>query len=245
MSLTRIDGRLWNENRPITIRPSFQSSAEGSVLIETGNTKVICAASIEDRVPSFLTGRGKGWVTAEYDMLPRATNTRSSRDRNNGQINGRAQEIQRLIGRSLRAVTDLESLGERTVYIDCDVIQADGGTRTAAITGSYVALAQALSRLTRDGVIKNLPILSRVAATSVGINNGELLLDLCYQEDFEAEVDFNIVMNDKGTLIELQGATEAAPFDRKYIPEIIALAFKGSESLFKAQKSALDEIDSF
>jgi len=245
MSLTRIDGRLWDENRPITITPSFQRSAEGSVLIETGNTKIICAASIEDRVPSFLTGLGKGWVTAEYDMLPRATNTRSSRDRNNGQINGRSQEIQRLIGRSLRAVTDLESLGERTVYIDCDVIQADGGTRTAAITGSYVALAQALANLSRDGVIANFPILSHVAATSVGINNGELLLDLCYQEDFEAQVDFNIVMNDKGTLIELQGATEAAPFDRKYIPEIISLAFKGSESLFKAQKLALDEIESF
>ena len=242
MSITRSDGRAWNKVRPIQITPSFQLSADGSALIETGNTKVLCAASVEEQVPAFLKGTGRGWVTAEYDMLPRATNTRSIRDRTSGRINGRSQEIQRLIGRSLRAIIDLEMLGERTIHIDCDVIQADGGTRTAAITGAYVALNQATNTMLDMGKITQTPILSQVAATSVGIIDAELLLDLCYEEDFKADVDFNVVLNNDGKLIELQGATEANPFDRKYIPEILSLAFKGAEDLFRAQRDSLSTI---
>lgn len=242
MSSTRSDGRAWDKVRPIQITPSFQLSADGSALIETGNTKVLCAASIEEQVPTFLKGTGRGWVTAEYDMLPRATTTRSTRDRTSGRINGRSQEIQRLIGRSLRAIIDLEMLGERTIHIDCDVIQADGGTRTAAITGAYVALNQATNTMLDIGKITQTPILSQVAATSVGIIDEELLLDLCYEEDFKADVDFNVVLNNDGKLIELQGATEANPFDRKYIPEILSLAFKGAEDLFRAQRESLTTI---
>ena len=242
MSSTRSDGRAWDKVRPIQITPSFQLSADGSALIETGNTKVLCAASIEEQVPAFLKGSGRGWVTAEYDMLPRATTTRSTRDRTSGRINGRSQEIQRLIGRSLRAIIDLEMLGERTIHIDCDVIQADGGTRTAAITGAYVALNQATNTMLDIGKITQTPILSQVAATSVGIIDEELLLDLCYEEDFKADVDFNVVLNNDGKLIELQGATEANPFDRKYIPEILSLAFKGAEDLFRAQRESLSTI---
>jgi len=239
MIITRSDGRLWDEVRPIQITPSFQLSADGSALIETGNTKVLCAASVEEQVPAFLKGSGKGWVTAEYDMLPRATNTRSTRDRTSGRINGRSQEIQRLIGRSLRAIIDLDLLGERTIHIDCDVLQADGGTRTAAITGAYVALTQATNDIWSTGKITGSPILSQVAATSIGIINEELFLDLCYEEDFKADVDFNVVLNNDGKLIELQGATEGKPFDRKYIPEILSLAFKGAEDLFRAQRESL------
>ena len=242
MSITRSDGRAWNKVRPIQITPSFQLSADGSALIETGNTKVLCAASVEEQVPAFLKGTGRGWITAEYDMLPRATTTRSTRDRTSGRINGRSQEIQRLIGRSLRAIIDLEMLGERTIHIDCDVIQADGGTRTAAITGAYVALNQATNTMLDMGKITQTPILSQVAATSVGIIDAELLLDLCYEEDFKADVDFNVVLNNDGKLIELQGATEANPFDRKYIPEILSLAFKGAEDLFRAQRDSLSTI---
>ena len=242
MSSTRSDGRAWDKVRPIQITPSFQLSADGSALIETGNTKVLCAASIEEQVPAFLKGSGRGWVTAEYDMLPRSTTTRSTRDRTSGRINGRSQEIQRLIGRSLRAIIDLEMLGERTIHIDCDVIQADGGTRTAAITGAYVALNQATNTMLDIGKITQTPILSQVAATSVGIIDEELLLDLCYEEDFKADVDFNVVLNNDGKLIELQGATEANPFDRKYIPEILSLAFKGAEDLFRAQRESLSTI---
>ena len=242
MSITRSDGRAWNKVRPIQITPSFQLSADGSALIETGNTKVLCAASVEEQVPAFLKGTGRGWITAEYDMLPRATTTRSTRDRTSGRINGRSQEIQRLIGRSLRAIIDLEMLGERTIHIDCDVIQADGGTRTAAITGAYVALNQATNSILDMGKITQTPILSQVAATSVGIIDAELLLDLCYEEDFKADVDFNVVLNNDGKLIELQGATEANPFDRKYIPEILSLAFKGAEDLFRAQRDSLSTI---
>ena len=239
MTITRSDGRSSDEVRPLQITPSFQLSADGSALIETGNTKVLCAASVEEQVPAFLKGSGKGWVTAEYDMLPRATNTRSTRDRTSGRINGRSQEIQRLIGRSLRAIIDLDLLGERTIHIDCDVLQADGGTRTAAITGAYVALTQATNDIWSTGKITGSPILSQVAATSIGIINEELFLDLCYEEDFKADVDFNVVLNNDGKLIELQGATEGKPFDRKYIPEILSLAFKGAEDLFRAQRESL------
>jgi|TARA_B110001454_G_scaffold201903_1_gene208617 ribonuclease PH len=203
-----------------------------------GTTKVLCAASLEEKVPAFMRGQGKGWVTAEYSMLPRATNTRNTRERETGKVSGRSQEIQRLIGRSLRAVTNLDTLGERTVHIDCDVIQADGGTRTAAITGAYVALNQALQMLVKNRVLTQVPLLCPVAAISVGILNGELLLDLCYEEDFAADVDFNVVLTSQGGLVELQGATEADPFPRHQVDEVLSLASRGMESLFRVQREA-------
>jgi ribonuclease PH len=209
-------------------------------LIEMGTTKVLCAASLEEKVPAFMRGQGKGWVTAEYSMLPRATNTRNTRERETGKVSGRSQEIQRLIGRSLRAVTNLDTLGERTVHIDCDVIQADGGTRTAAITGAYVALNQALQMLVKNRVLTQVPLLCPVAAISVGILNGELLLDLCYEEDFAADVDFNVVLTSQGGLVELQGATEADPFPRHQVDEVLSLASRGMESLFRVQREAAE-----
>ena len=235
---SRKDGRAWDQLRPITITPGYQKYAEGSALIEMGTTKVLCAASLEEKVPPFMRGQGKGWVTAEYSMLPRATNTRNTRERETGKISGRSQEIQRLIGRSLRAVTDLDALGERTVNIDCDVIQADGGTRTAAITGSYVALNQALQILVKNRVLTQVPLLCPVAAISVGILNDELLLDLCYEEDFAADVDFNVVLTSQGGLVEIQGATEADPFPRHQVDEVLSLASRGIESLFRVQREA-------
>ena len=240
--MTRHDGRRRDEHRPITITPNYQKFAEGSALIETGLTRVLCAASLEERVPPFLRGQGRGWVTAEYNMLPRSTGTRTPRDRDAGRISGRSQEIQRLIGRALRAVTDMEALGERTVTIDCDVLQADGGTRTAAITGAYVALCQATQVLVDNRVMRRSPLRCAVAAVSVGLVDDELLLDLCYQEDFDAQVDFNVVMTDRGELVELQGATEGAPFPRHRAEEALALAAKGLEPLFAAQRKALREI---
>ena len=207
-------------------------------MIEMGTTKVLCAASLEEKVPAFMRGQGKGWVTAEYSMLPRATNTRNTRERETGKVSGRSQEIQRLIGRSLRAVTNLDTLGERTVHIDCDVIQADGGTRTAAITGAYVALNQALQMLVKNRVLTQVPLLCPVAAISVGILNGKLLLDLCYEEDFAADVDFNVVLTSQGGLVELQGATEADPFPRHQVDEVLSLASRGMESLFRVQREA-------
>ncbi len=240
--LERQDGRRWDQPRPITISPGYQQFAEGSALIETGLTRVLCAASLEERVPQFLRGQGRGWVTAEYNMLPRSTNTRTPRDRDAGRISGRSQEIQRLIGRALRAVTDMEALGERTVTIDCDVLQADGGTRTAAITGAYVALRQAMQVLVDNRVLRRAPLHSAVAAVSVGLVDGELLLDLCYQEDFDAQVDFNVVMTDRGELVELQGATEGDPFPRHQAVEALALAARGMEPLFAAQRKALRQI---
>ncbi len=237
--MNRTDGRRWDEPRPITITIGVQKFAEGSALIEVGSTRVLCAASMEERVPGFLRGQGKGWVTAEYDMLPRATTTRSSRDRDSGRISGRSQEIQRLIGRSLRAATDLEALGERTVTIDCDVLMADGGTRTAAITGGYVALYLAMKTLVRHRLLPRIPLLGAVAATSVGILDGKLALDLCYEEDFLAQADFNVVSTDRGEIVEIQGATEAAPFPRRQVEEVLALALRGMESLFAAQRETL------
>jgi ribonuclease PH len=237
--LLRADGRRWDEPRLTIITPGYQRFAEGSVLIETGLTKVLCAASLEERVPAFLRGQGKGWVTAEYEMLPRSTNTRTSRERESGRASGRSQEIQRLIGRSLRAGTDLEALGERTVQVDCDVIQADGGTRTAAITGAYVALHQALTVLVKHRVLPRLPLRCAVAAVSVGLLGEEVMLDLCYREDFDAQVDFNVVLTDRGEVVEIQGATEAAPFPRHRIAEMLALACRGVEPLFQAQQKAI------
>ena len=220
---SRKDGRAWDQIRPITIIPGYQKYAEGSALIEMGTTKVLCAASLEEKVPAFMRGQGKGWVTAEYSMLPRATNTRNTRERETGKVSGRSQEIQRLIGRSLRAVTNLDTLGERTVHIDCDVIQADGGTRTAAITGAYVALNQALQMLVKNRVLTQVP-----------------LLDLCYEEDFAADVDFNVVLTSQGGLVELQGATEADPFPRHQVDEVLSLASRGMESLFRVQREAAE-----
>ena len=236
---SRPDGRIWDENRPSKITPGYQKYAEGSALIEIGNTKVLCAASLEETIPVWMRGQGKGWVTAEYSMLPRATTTRTNRERESGRPSGRSQEIQRLIGRSLRAVTDLQALGERSVQIDCDVIQADGGTRTAAITGAYVALHQALQILVDKQALSKLPLLCPVAAVSVGILNNQILLDLCYEEDFSADVDFNVVLTAQGGLVEIQGATEALPFPRHRVVEILSLASRGMEPLFRLQREAI------
>lgn len=236
----RLDGRANDELRPARIIPGFQHYAEGSALIELGKTRVICAVSVEDRVPAFLKGEGRGWITAEYAMLPRSTITRTPREES--RVGGRTHEIQRLIGRSLRAVADLDALGERTLIVDCDVLQADGGTRTAAITGAYVALVQALNTLVERGLIPSLPIKSAVAATSVGIVGGEMLLDLCYDEDSWAEVDFNVVMTSEGEFVEIQGTAEATPFSKETINSLLSLAERGIERLFEAQKAAIDSL---
>ena len=240
--MLRPDGRRWDEPRATSIAPGYQRFAEGSALIEVGLTKVLCAASLEERVPPFLRGQEQGWVTADYSMLPRSTTTRTSRDRERGGISGRSQEIQRLIGRSLRAATDLNALGERTVQIDCDVIQADGGTRTAAITGAYVALYQAMQMLVDQRVLSSIPLRGAVSAISVGLLDDELMLDLCYREDFRAQVDFNVVLTERGELVELQGATEAAPFPKQRVAEVLALASRGVEPLFRAQREAIGQI---
>ncbi len=238
--MKRADGRAWDELRPIQITPGFQSFAEGSALIELGKTRVLCSVSVEERVPGFLRGEGSGWVTAEYAMLPRATVTRTHRDSSLGRVAGRSQEIQRLIGRSLRAVTDLTALGERTLIVDCDVLQADGGTRTAAITGAYVALHQAMQTLANMGIISSIPLKSAVAATSVGIVHSYRLLDLCYDEDYKAEVDFNVVMTSTGEFVEVQGTAEAKPFTKETIDSLLSLAEKGIKQLFEIQQAALE-----
>ena len=238
--MKRADGRAYDELRPIGIIPRFQSFAEGSVLMELGKTRVLCSVSVEERVPGFLRGGGSGWITAEYSMLPRATVTRTPRDSSLGRVAGRSQEIQRLIGRSLRAVTDLAALGERTLTVDCDVIQADGGTRTAAITGSYVALYQALQTLANMGVLSAIPLKSAVAATSVGIVHSYMLLDLCYDEDFNAAVDFNVVMTSQGEFAEIQGTAETKPFSKETIDSLLSLAEKGIKQLFQTQQAALE-----
>ncbi len=235
----RNDGRSANALRSIKITRGFTKHAEGSVLIECGDTKVICTASIEESVPPFLRGRGTGWVTAEYSMLPRATHTRSSREAAKGKQTGRTLEIQRLIGRSLRAVTDLAKLGERSIHIDCDVIQADGGTRTASITGSYVALVDALTTLTAKGVLNEIPIKEAVAAVSVGIVGGNALLDLNYLEDSSADVDMNFVITSSGRFVEVQGTAEAEPFTCAEMDTMRNLALGGVEQLFVFQQEAL------
>ena len=242
--MKRIDGRNYDELRPINIELGFQSFAEGSVLIELGKTRVSCSISVEEKVPQFLKGSGSGWITAEYSMLPRATLTRTPRDSTQGKISGRSHEIQRLIGRSLRAVTGLGELGERSLIIDCDVLQADGGTRTAAITGAYVALYQALQTLANMGVISSIPLKSSVAATSVGIVRGAMLLDLCYDEDCIAEADFNVAMTGKGDFVEVQGTAETKPFSKDNLDNMLELAGKGIKQLFQAQQMAIDKIKS-
>jgi ribonuclease PH len=222
--------------------PDYIVHAEGSLLVEVGRTRVICTASVEDRVPPFLRGSGKGWVTAEYGMLPRATSTRTTREAATGKLGGRTQEIQRLIGRSLRSITNLQELGERTVWVDCDVIQADGGTRTAAITGGFVALVLALERLRAQAALSRLPITDYVAATSVGIVQGTPLLDLAYDEDSRAEVDMNVVKTSGGAFIELQGTAETKPFDRAALDVLLGLADRGITELIEKQREIVGNI---
>jgi len=240
--MKRADGRAWDELRAVKITPGVQSFAEGSALIELGKTRVLCSVSAEERVPAFLRGEGTGWITAEYAMLPRSTVTRTPRDSSLGRVGGRNQEIQRIIGRSLRAIADLTTLGERTLVIDCDVIQADGGTRTAAITGAYVALHQALQNLASIGLISSNPLQAAVAATSIGIVHSYTMLDLCYDEDRNAEVDFNVVMTSNGEFVEVQGTAESKPFTKETIDSLLSLAEKGIKQLFEAQQTALELI---
>jgi ribonuclease PH len=229
--MMRSDGRRPDELRPVSIEPGFLKYAEGSALITVGNTRVLCAATVEEKVPNWLKGRGVGWVSAEYAMLPRATQERTQRESAKGRIGGRTHEIQRIIGRALRAVTDTAKLGERSVWIDCDVLQADGGTRTASVTGAYVALSLALAKI--PGLTgARWPLVGKVAATSVGIVNGVPLLDLAYDEDSSAHTDMNVYMTDSGKFVELQGTAEAAPFDRNELDKLLALAEGGIRTLF-------------
>src|SRR4029077_4996234 len=233
------DGRAYDQMRPMKLTPDFIPVADGSVLIEIGQTRVICTATLDDGVPSFLKGTGKGWVTAEYGMLPRATEQRTPRESSRGRQSGRTLEISRLIGRSLRAVTDQQKLGERTVWIDCDVIQADGGTRTASITGAYVALALAFERMVATGILKSMPLLDSVAATSVGLVQGDPLLDLCYEEDSRAEVDMNVVMTGNGRFVEVQATAEGRTYTDRELQQLLALAAGGIRQLQEAQQDLL------
>ena len=243
MSFARTDGRAPDELRPARITPGYLPYAEGSVLIEMGNTRVVCAASLEDRVPPFLRNSGQGWLTAEYAMLPRATHTRTSREIGRGGPSGRTHEIQRLIGRSLRAIADMKALGERTITIDCDVLQADGGTRTAAITGAYVAFALANHQLLKIGKISRSITTDQVAAVSVGIVGGTPLLDLKYDADSRAEVDMNIVCTGDGRFIELQGTAEREPFSRAQMDELVDLGVRGIQALIELQKTAISQVN--
>lgn len=238
---SRSDQRSPEQLRPVVILPNYIKHAEGSVLISCGDTRVICTASVEGKIPSFLRGTGQGWVTSEYGMIPRSTNTRMLRESSKGRLSGRTQEIQRLIGRSLRSVVDMSALGERTFWLDCDVIQADGGTRTASITGSFVALALAVARLRREGVLETAPLLDYVAAVSVGIVDGESRLDLDYQEDAGAEVDMNIVMTGQEAFVEVQGTAEGKPFSEEQLQFLLGLARTGIRQLIQHQESVLKE----
>lgn len=243
--MTRFDGRNADALRPVNMDCDYLLHPEGSVLIQVGNTKVICTATVEDKVPGFLRGQGKGWVTAEYSMLPRATAQRTARESSRGKVNGRTMEIQRLIGRALRAIVDLEALGERTVWIDCDVIQADGGTRTASITGAFVAMTQAIGKLAEEKKLAKFPVTDFLAATSVGIVEEQgPILDLNYVEDVSAAVDMNIVMTGAGRYVELQGTGEEATFSREELNELLALGEKGIRELIDMQKEALGELAS-
>jgi ribonuclease PH len=240
--MSRDDGRANNEIRPVTITRHYIKYAEGSCLIEVGDTKVICTASVEEKVPPFLKGSNSGWVTAEYGMIPRSCHTRTPRDAGKTSVSGRTQEIQRLVGRSLRSIVDLHALGERTIWLDCDVIQADGGTRTASITGSFVALADALNSLKTQGSLKRLPINDPLAAISVGVVSNEELLDLNYQEDSHAAVDMNVVMTASGRFVEVQGTAEAMPFSRNRLNKLLDLAQKGVDELIADIKQALADV---
>ena len=238
----RFDNRHPSELRTTRITPHYLAHAEGSVLMESGQTRIICAASVEDRVPPFLRGSGKGWVTAEYGMLPRSTSTRAARESSKGKVGGRTQEIQRLIGRSLRAVTRLDELGERTIWIDCDVIQADGGTRTASITGGFVAMTLALEKLRKEGLIAQVPVEDYVAAISVGIVDSLPLTDLAYEEDSKAEVDMNVVKTGNGRFIEIQGTAEGAPFDSNALSEMLDLANTAIKNLIEMQRDIVGSV---
>jgi len=237
--MARVDGRDFDQLRDIQITPGFMTHAEGSVLIKMGGTHVICTASVEERVPHFLVGKGQGWITAEYSMLPRSTHLRTKRETNGP--NGRTQEIQRLIGRSIRGIANLKNVGERTLWIDCDVISADGGTRTASISGAYIAVALALSTLEKRKKLKGLVLRNSLAAISVGMVDGEACLDLCYKEDSSAEVDMNVVMTGDGRYVELQGTAEGEPFDQSQMQNMLALATKGIEEITTIQKQTIDE----
>lgn len=240
--MQRVDGRNPDQIRPVTMTPNFNKYAEGSVLIQVGDTHVICNATVEERVPPFLKGQGKGWVTAEYAMIPRATGTRTIRESARGKLTGRTMEIQRLIGRALRSVVDLEALGERTVTLDCDVIQADGGTRTASITGAYVAMILALQKLVEQGMLQKIPVRDFLAATSVGMVNGAPVLDLCYAEDSAAEVDMNVVMTGAGRFVEVQGTGEEATFSREEMNQLLDLATSGIQQLNELQRQVLGPV---
>jgi len=239
VQMLRPDGRAADELRPVTITSNAQEYAEGSAIIETGATRVLCAVSVEESVPRWMRGAGRGWITAEYAMLPRSTLTRTPRERNAG---GRSREIQRLIGRSLRAAIDLEGLGERTLTVDCDVLQADGGTRTAAITGAYVAVHQAMAKLVAARKIPAVPVKAAVGATSVGLFDDEVLLDLCYEEDVKAEADFNIVMTDRGEFVEVQGTAEGDPYSRDMLNSVLDTAARGISELLEAQRRAIADL---
>src|SRR3712207_5802867 len=238
----RSDGRKLDQIRDVKITRNYRKYSAGSVLIEVGSTKVICTASVEDGVPGFMKGTGTGWITAEYSMLPSAIESRKKRDSSKGKVDGRSQEIQRLIGRSIRSVVDMDLLGERTIWIDCDVIQADGGTRTASITGAYVALADALYKLYKSGEIKKMPVKNLLSAVSVGIIDDQVMLDICYEEDSRAIVDTNVVMNNRGEFIEIQGTGEERPFTRDELNRILELAEKGNRNLMRLQREALGEV---
>jgi ribonuclease PH len=239
--MERNGGRLWNEIRDLKITNRFLEFSEGSVLIAMGHTKVLCTAKLEERVPPFLRGTGKGWLTAEYSMLPGSTPDRTARENSRGGVGGRTHEIQRLIGRSLRAVTNLDLLGERQIYIDCDVLQADGGTRTASITGAFIALVELCRSLVAKGAISEMPVVDFVSAVSVGVVDGEVLLDLEYVEDSRAEVDMNIVMTGSGRFIEVQGTAEGEPFERSVMDQLVNLASEGVRNLTDRQKEILGE----
>lgn len=241
--MQRVDGRKFDELRPTKITRNFTKYGEGSVLVETGDTIVLCTASVEEKVPPFLKGTGQGWVTAEYSMLPRATQTRKTREVSKGRPEGRTQEIQRLIGRSLRSVVRLDRLGgEYTIWIDCDVLQADGGTRTASITGAFVALVDALDFMKKQGIIGELPLTNMVAAVSVGVVDGQTLLDLCFEEDSKAQVDMNVVMTANGKIVEVQGTAEGYPFSMEDMYRMMDMASKGIAELVEVQKKALGEV---
>jgi len=237
--MKRVDGRKPEELRKVKIKTGYLKHADGSALVEMGNTRVLCAATIENTVPPFLKGRGTGWVTAEYGMLPRSTHDRTPRESHRGRVSGRTSEIQRLIGRTLRTVTELKAMGERNIILDCDVLQADGGTRTASITGAYVALYQALTKLVRRGTLVKVPLIEPVAAVSVGIVDGVVVLDLCYDEDHRAYTDMNVAMTASGKFVEIQGTAEVRPFDEDEMLKMLALARKGIARLIKYQNQAV------
>jgi ribonuclease PH len=235
----RFDGRMSNELRPVSITPNVNKYAEGSVLIEVGDTQVLCTASLDEKVPSFMKGQGKGWVTAEYSMLPRATHQRNQREAAKGKLGGRTMEIQRLIGRALRSVVELDKFGERTLTVDCDVLQADGGTRTTSITGAFVAMAMAMNKLVNDGKLSTIPINDFLASVSAGVIDDEPRVDLCYEEDSKAKVDMNVVMTGSGALVEIQGTGEESPFSKEELNELLGLSEQGIRQLIHTQKQTL------